>query len=243
MTAFEARLLQRLGEVGRPVRDLPFSSHLLGTGRPTPGEGDDLDTWNVLHGLEVPDAESALPGERDLHCLLSSGEIGLIMKQWPIAEGTRADAADMVALDERNFARGDRFSQRLWRTILDQAASGKMLTLVARDQGAVVGAIVGEFHPRAGRLVVWSIAVDELHRGSGLAQQLMAELIQRTPPTFAVVRLDARRDNARARRFYERLGFRQEGEVRRAYADGTDAIRYSIRLDELRDALRHVGGP
>ena len=72
-----------------------------------------------------------------------------------------------------------------------------MLTLVARQQGVVVGAIVGEFRRRRGRLVVWSIAVDEPHRGSGLAEQLMAELIRRTPPTCTqVVRLDARRDNA-----------------------------------------------
>ncbi|HLZ29196.1 MAG TPA: GNAT family N-acetyltransferase [Chloroflexota bacterium] len=162
------------------------------------------------------------------------------MNQWLIAEGTRADAADMVSLDERNFARGDRFSHRLWRTILEEAASGKMLTLIARAEGTVIGAIAGEFRPRGGRLVVWSIAVDESARGSGLAQALMAELIRRTPPGYALVRLDARRDNTRARRFYERLGFRPEGEVRRAYADGTDAIRYSTRLDALRDALADV---
>ena len=81
-------------------------------------------------------------------------------EEWLIVDGTRADAAAMVALDERNFARGDRFSSRLWRTILDQAASGKMLTLVARDQDRVVGAIVGECHPRRHTLTVWSIAVD-----------------------------------------------------------------------------------
>jgi ribosomal protein S18 acetylase RimI-like enzyme len=149
----------------------------------------------------------------------------------------------MVALDERNFVRGDWFSARLWRTILEQAASGKMLTLVARHQDRVVGAIVGEWHPRAHKLTVWSIAVDEAQRGSGLAEQLMAALVRRTPPTFTAVDLDARRDNLRARRFYERLGFRQQREIRRAYADGTDAIRYRISLDELRAALGQVGGP
>jgi ribosomal-protein-alanine N-acetyltransferase len=149
----------------------------------------------------------------------------------------------MVALDERNFTRVDRFSGRLWRTILEQASSGKMLTLVARDQEEVVGAIVGEFHARTHKLTVWSIAVDEAHRGSGLAERLMAELVRRTPPTFRGVDLDARRDNLRARRFYERLGFRQEREIRRAYADGTDAIRYRTSLDELRAMLGQVGGP
>ncbi len=162
---------------------------------------------------------------------------------WLIADGTRADAAEMVALDERNFVRGDRFSARLWRTILEQAASGKMLTLVARHQDRVVGAIVGEWHPRTHKLTVWSIAVDEAQRGSGLAELLMAALVRRTPPTFTAVDLDARRDNLRARRFYERLGFRQQREIRRAYADDTDAIRYRISLDELRATLGQVGGP
>jgi [ribosomal protein S18]-alanine N-acetyltransferase len=165
-------------------------------------------------------------------------------QEWLIAEGTQSDAGEMVALDERNFLRGDQFSARLWRTILDEAASGKMLTLVARHEGTVVGAIVGELNKNSGadHIVVWSIAVDEAHRGSGLAQQLMAGLVRRTPAAYTFVRLDSRRDNTRARRFYERLGFRQEREVRRAYADGTDAIRYRASLDELRAALHQVGG-
>jgi ribosomal protein S18 acetylase RimI-like enzyme len=164
-------------------------------------------------------------------------------EEWLIADGTPADAADMVALDERNFARGDQFSRRLWRAILEEAAGGKMLTLIARQQGTVIGAIVGEFRPRARQLTVWSIAVDEACRGSGLAQRLMAALIRRTPPAYTVVTLDARRDNPRARGFYERLGFRQEREIRHAYADGTDAIRYRTSLDELRIALEQAGGP
>jgi ribosomal protein S18 acetylase RimI-like enzyme len=156
---------------------------------------------------------------------------------WLIAEATPSDAAELVSLDERNFLPSDRFSNRMWRTILDEAAGGKMLTLMARHHGVVVGAIVGEFSPRAGRVVVWSIAVDEAQRGSGLAQLLMAELIERTPLACTFVRLDARRDNTRARQFYERLGFRQEREIRRAYADGTDAIRYGASRAELRAAL------
>jgi ribosomal protein S18 acetylase RimI-like enzyme len=158
---------------------------------------------------------------------------------WVIVDGTVADAADLVALDERNFVRGDRFDRRLWRTILNgRIARNTLLTLVARHQGAVVGAIVGEFQPAVRRVLVWSIAVDEAHRGGGLARRLMADLVERTPPACAVVSLEARRDNARARRFYTRLGFREVGEVPGAYADGTDAIYYETSLDELRRALR-----
>jgi ribosomal protein S18 acetylase RimI-like enzyme len=159
---------------------------------------------------------------------------------WLIVQGTRADAAGLVALDERNFAPGDRFSARLWRTILKQADSGKMLTLVAREREGIVGAIVGEYDLRQHRLTVWSIAVDEPRRGSGLARQLMAELVGRTPATFTLVSLDARRDNERARRFYERLGFQPQHEIRHAYADGVDAIHYGMRLADLRTALGPV---
>jgi ribosomal protein S18 acetylase RimI-like enzyme len=149
---------------------------------------------------------------------------------YELADATRADAAELVALDERNFAPSDRFSRRMWRTILNDA---RMLTLMARDEGTLIGAIAGEFQPRAGRVVVWSIGVDEPYRGTGLAQQLLAELLRRTPPGCTFVRLDARRDNARARRFYERLGFQKEREIHAAYADGTDAIRYGISREQL----------
>jgi ribosomal protein S18 acetylase RimI-like enzyme len=163
-------------------------------------------------------------------------------KPWTISDATPADAAALVTLDQRNFPRDDWFDRRLWRRILgEQAARGQMLTLIARQQDAVVGAIVGEFRPRAGRLLVWSIAVDAPQRGSGLAQQLMAELVQRTPTTYQRVGLDVRRDNLRARRFYEHLGFRPVRETPGGYADGTDAIRYQVSLAELRHALGSPG--
>ena len=153
---------------------------------------------------------------------------------WVISHAIPVDAAELVALDQRNFPREDWFDRRLWRRILgEQAARGQMLTLIASDQDAVVGAIVGKFRPRAGRLLVWSIAVDAPQRGTGLAQQLMAELVQRTPPTYHQVGLDVRRDNLRARRFYEQLGFRPVREIPNGYADGTDAIRYQASLDAL----------
>jgi ribosomal protein S18 acetylase RimI-like enzyme len=157
---------------------------------------------------------------------------------YTIADGVPADAADMVALDQRNFSRGDRFQRRLWRTILGgRLARCPMLTRVARCDSQVVGAIAGEFRASDQRMVVWSIAVDEPHRGTGLAQRLMADLIQHTPNTCTLVRLDARRDNTRARRFYERIGFQQVKAIRGGYADGTDAIRYEASLDALRNAL------
>jgi ribosomal protein S18 acetylase RimI-like enzyme len=158
-------------------------------------------------------------------------------RPWTITDATPADTTALAALDQRNFPRGDWFDRRLWRRILgEQAARGQMLTLIARQQGTVVG-VVGEFRPRAGRVLVWSIAVDTRERGAGLAQHLIAELVQRTPATYRQVSLDVRRDSLRARRFYERLGFRPVREIPNGYPDGTDAIRYQVSPDTLRQAL------
>ena len=157
---------------------------------------------------------------------------------WLIRDTIPADAAELVALDQRNFPREGWFDRRLWRRILgEQAARGRMLTLVARQQATVVGAIVGEFRPRAGRVLVWSIAVDTRERGAGLARQLMAELVQQIPATYHQVGLDVRRDNLLARRSYERLGFHPVREIPNGYPDGTDAIRPQVSLDTLRRAL------
>jgi ribosomal protein S18 acetylase RimI-like enzyme len=160
---------------------------------------------------------------------------------WTISDATPVDVPELLALDQRNFPREDWFDRRLWRRIVgERAASGRMLTLVARQQDTTVGAIVMEFRPGFGRLVVWSIAVDASQRGSGLAKRLMTELVRRIPETYRQASLDVRRDNWRARRFYERLGFRPVRDIPNGYADGTDAIRYQVSLDKLRWALEQA---
>jgi hypothetical protein len=59
-------------------------------------------------------------------------------KPWTISAATPADAAALVALNQRNFLRDDRFDRRLWRRILgEQAACGQMLMLIARQQDDV----------------------------------------------------------------------------------------------------------
>jgi RimJ/RimL family protein N-acetyltransferase len=47
-----------------------------------------------------------------------------------------------------------------------------------------------------------------------------------------------RADNARAQRFDEHLGFRQEGALRQAAADGTDMVVYGM----LKEECRWIGG-
>jgi ribosomal protein S18 acetylase RimI-like enzyme len=144
----------------------------------------------------------------------------------------------LAALDQRNFPRADWFDRRVWSRLLGpQAARGEMLTLVARQDGDIVGAVVGRFQPSKAEVSIWSLAVDEPLRGSGLARHLLAALLQQTPTRYRRMTLEARRGNVRARRFYVRLGFLAMREVHAGYADGEDAISYQIGVDELRRAL------
>jgi ribosomal protein S18 acetylase RimI-like enzyme len=155
-----------------------------------------------------------------------------------IEDGQRADAGVLAELDRRNFPRADWFDRRVWANLLgDQAARGQTLTLVARQNERIVGAVVGRFRPARADVAVWSIAVDQDLRGSGLARRLTAALVERIPSSYQWMSLDARRDNARARRFYERLGFQVVREIRAGYADGMDAIQYRASLDDVRSAL------
>lgn len=162
-----------------------------------------------------------------------------------ISEASVADTTALVALDQRNFpSSGDWFDRRLWMRILgDRARRGEMLTLVAQQHGELLGAIVGHFRGRQAELVVWSIAVDEKLRGSGLAQRLLAELLARTPASYRTISLEARQDNLRARRFYERLSFRSQRRVSGAYADGTAAIRYTADADQVRALMPPIPWP
>ena len=63
----DAGLLQAFGQVGRPMRDAEFFRDLLGGLGPPAGERDHFNAWNIAHRFEMLDAESALPGQTDLH--------------------------------------------------------------------------------------------------------------------------------------------------------------------------------
>lgn len=93
-----------------------------------------------------------------------------------------------------------------------------------------------------GALLSWEVA-DEVHlldvlvapaaRRRGLGRALLSALLARARERAArVVLLEVRRDNLPAQRLYESAGFTPTGERRSYYADGEDALLFSLSLTE-----------
>lgn len=104
------------------------------------------------------------------------------------------------------------------------------INLVLREEGMIMGyaaAWVG-----AGEIHLLSIAILPEKRGSGLADRLLDEVIERGKAKGgARVLLEVRIGNAAARRFYEKRGFLLIGQRKGYYTEsGEDAIVMELRL-------------
>ena len=69
---FQARLLQALAQIPGPMRDLVLLGHLFGGCLIPARESNDFDAGDILDRIDMLHAESALPGDTNLHgfCLL-----------------------------------------------------------------------------------------------------------------------------------------------------------------------------
>ncbi|GHI02952.1 acetyltransferase [Streptomyces cellostaticus] len=108
---------------------------------------------------------------------------------------------------------------------------GSVVNLVAERGGEVVGwAAHGPYRDgevRTGDAELYAIYVDPAHLGSGIGRALLAEAAgqcARSPRMFLWVL----KENTRARRFYERAGFRPDGAEEPFDVDGVPVpeVRY-----------------
>ncbi|MGW1893143.1 diaminobutyrate acetyltransferase [Streptomyces sp. NPDC002004] len=128
-----------------------------------------------------PDTRADLPAEAEAQFL-------------EMPEGLRADrptVADGAALwriarDSKTLDLNSSYSYLLW--CRDFAGT----SVVARDaDGEPVGFITGYIRPeRPGTLVVWQVAVDEAHRGRGLAAALLDGLTSQVAAERALISVE-----------------------------------------------------
>ncbi|MFG2884248.1 GNAT family N-acetyltransferase [Streptomyces sp. NPDC048297] len=117
--------------------------------------------------------------------------------------------------------------RRTWFTKGD----GTVLNLVAERDGRIVGwAALGPYRDEEVRTAdaeLYALYVDPGHLGTGIGRALLAESVERCagyPRMFLWVL----RENGRARRFYERAGFRPDGAEEPFDVDGVAVpeVRY-----------------
>lgn len=134
---------------------------------------------------------------------------------------TTDDIGALVAL-EAAFPEEDRFPRRTWRRLL----KGNAAVIVAESDGALAGAAVVLFRTGSQVARLYSITVAEAARGTGLSGRLLTESedISRQRGC-TLMRLEVRASNERAKRLYERHGYRVMARADGYYPDGETALR------------------
>jgi ribosomal-protein-alanine N-acetyltransferase len=136
---------------------------------------------------------------------------------------TRSDAQAIATLSRDLIEAGLAWSwtpERVARSI----ANRDTVTLVACDAERVIAFAIMHFGDARGRLNL--LAVRARYQRTGIGRRMVAWLeASALVAGIEAIELELRRDNAGARRFYERLGFRPVGIVARYYGGTVDALR------------------
>ena len=135
---------------------------------------------------------------------------------------TLADWPALVALETACFTY-DRIAPRGWRRMLQQPSA---LVLVTPRNAAITGALVLLFRRDTRVARIYSIAVDESVRGTGVGATLLEwAVLAAAARGCTTMRLETRLDNRAARTLFVRHGFAITGRTDRYYEDGMAALR------------------
>jgi ribosomal protein S18 acetylase RimI-like enzyme len=168
-----------------------------------------------------------------------------------IRSATLSDVPALTALEERCFE-SDRLSARSFRHMIRKA---KASFLVDEEADGLRGYFLALYHRGTSLARLYSAAVDAPYRGCGVGRGLLAAIEVAAIENGAVsMRLEVRADNASARAFYERHGYRGFAVQRDYYEDHEDAVRMEkllvphlapgeSRVPYIRQTLEFTCGP
>ncbi|EIJ35320.1 ribosomal protein S18-alanine N-acetyltransferase [Thiothrix nivea] len=144
-----------------------------------------------------------------------------------IRPAATADLPALLELENASFDT-DRLSRRSFRHFLQQ---GQNCFLVAELEQKTAGYILVLLHRGTHLARIYSIAVNSDLRGRGIARSLIERAEKFCADHGRVsMRLEVRKDNARAIRLYEQLGYHPFGEYKDYYEDHADALRLQKRI-------------
>ncbi|NWF18215.1 GNAT family N-acetyltransferase [Pseudomonas reactans] len=140
---------------------------------------------------------------------------------------TRLDVPELLALEQRCFTT-DKLSRRSFQWMVSRA-HGQLL--VADNDGQLLGYALVLLRRGTSLARLYSIAITEPARGTGLGKQLLSRV-----EAIAVargctrLRLEVRTDNPGALSLYERNGYRRFALIDAYYEDHTAALRLEKTL-------------
>ncbi|HWU68165.1 MAG TPA: GNAT family N-acetyltransferase [Stenotrophobium sp.] len=140
----------------------------------------------------------------------------------PIRRARPADAAAILEL-ERHFP-SDRMSARAVRDFLRSPRATVWVAQV--EAGLVAGNLILLTRARSRAARIYSVVVDPVARGRGIAQRLLraAEATARKRG-IAAITLEVRADNAAARALYRKHGYAEIRTLPVFYDDGADGVK------------------
>ena len=122
----------------------------------------------------------------------------------------------------------DRINRRQFRYLLIR---GRARTLVAEEDGALLGYVLVLFSQATSVARIYSIAVAAQARGRGVGQRLVAAAEDAAwGQDRAYLRLEIRRDNPASQALFEGAGYRRFGVLSDYYEDHMEALRYEKTL-------------
>jgi ribosomal-protein-alanine N-acetyltransferase len=151
-----------------------------------------------------------------------------------IRPGTPQHIPDLIRLAGQSPTAAHWSDLQYW-SLFPKEGQGSRIVLVAEcdrpnesrdEEPTVVGFLIAR--QAAGELELENIVVAEEFRAKGVGKQLVQELLTKAQElNWQSIFLEVRESNTRARRFYEKLNFRETGR-RKAYysAPSEDAILY-----------------
>lgn len=140
-----------------------------------------------------------------------------------IRRARASERAALVELENRSFA-SDRLSPRQWGRHL---ASPSVHVMVALAVDQLVGAAVVFLRRNSDIARLYSLAVDESRRGTGLGKALLdAAEVEARRSGCTRMRLEVRKDNPAAQQLYRARGYVLIGQRLSYYEDGEDALRF-----------------
>ena len=150
------------------------------------------------------------------------------MLQPSIRNALDTDLDALLALELRAFE-GDRLSRRSFRRLI-KAGPHQMAVMTENEQ--IIGYSVLLFRTGTSLARLYSIALDPIVRGRGLANVLLADAEVRAKAESCVfLRLEVREDNPAAIGLYQKQGYVPFDRVEDYYEDGCSALRFEKRLD------------
>ncbi|MDR3477475.1 MAG: N-acetyltransferase [Gammaproteobacteria bacterium] len=144
-----------------------------------------------------------------------------------IRRATLKDTAALIQLENASFTTDIISSASLRRLLKVESAE----ILVFEDENHIIGSLILLFRKNSKTARIYSLAVLQQHRRSGIAAHLYhAAEKSATKRSLENIILEVHPDNHAALRFYEKNGFQTFGRYSHFYECGSDAIRMKKKL-------------